>query len=280
METAFEYCANYVRDGDVNRFTAAGFAQSQSRRHLIALYAFNLEVAKTREIVSEPMLGEIRLQWWREAIGEIYNGRPRQHLVVEALAQVIGAHDLPRDLFDNLINARALDLEDSPFKTMADLDAYLMATSAGLMSLAMGVLAPESSSDAADLMAVEAGRAWALTGLICALPYRAAQGQSIIPEDLAAQAGLDPHALFAGRMHPGLRQSVDDLAARAEESYAPARKLAKEVPSKLWPAFLQIGLIPSYLKTCRADDFLQAPESPPLWRRQFRLLQCMIFGQL
>ena len=280
MTTAFEYCADQVRQGDEDRFTSAGFADPEPRKHLLSLYAFNLEVAKTRETVSEPMLGEIRLQWWREAIGEIYDGRPRQHQVVEALAQAINRSALPRDLFDKLIDARALDLEDSPFKTMSDLDGYLADTSAGLVSLSILLLGTKVDLDLMAQMAAQAGRAWALTGLVRALPFRAAQGQSIIPEDLAAKTGLDPHALFAGRMHSGLRQCLDELAEHAAESYELSRNLAKQMPSNLWPAFLHIGLIPSYLKTCRADDFLQVLSTPPLWQRQARLLTCMLFGRL
>ena len=95
-EEADAYCWNEVRRGDADRFLSALFAPAAQRANLMALYAFNLEVARTREMVHEPMLGEIRLQWWQEAIAEIYAGRSRQHPVCLALADAIVGASLPQ----------------------------------------------------------------------------------------------------------------------------------------------------------------------------------------
>ncbi len=75
-------CARLLRRYDYDRFLTGLFAPAGRREALYAVYAFNLEIARTREAVSEPMLGQIRLQWWREAIEEIYAGRVRRHEVV------------------------------------------------------------------------------------------------------------------------------------------------------------------------------------------------------
>ena len=109
-EAALSYCALEVRRHDPERFLTCLFAPAERREALFALYAFNQEVAKTRAIVSEPLLGEIRLTWWREAIAQIYEGTPLQHAVVRALAEAVRAHDLPRAPFDRLIEARGQDL--------------------------------------------------------------------------------------------------------------------------------------------------------------------------
>ena len=95
------YCGNIVRQQDSDRFLLSLFAPAKHRAALWTLYAFNHEIAKTREIVSDTTIGLIRLQWWRDAIKEIYEGsKPRQHEVVTPLADVIKQYDLPRDLFD------------------------------------------------------------------------------------------------------------------------------------------------------------------------------------
>lgn len=280
METSFEYCAGLVREGDEDRFASANFAAADLRPSLLALYAFNLEVSKTRDSVSEPMLGEIRLQWWREAIAEIYETEPRKHLVVEALKLAVQRCDLPRAPFDTLIDARTNDLESEPFDTMASLDAYVSQTSTELMSQAWAILDPEKKTAVPEMLRHHAGQAWALTGLIRSLPYRAAQGQCIIPNDLIVKHQVDVSALFAGQMHLALRQCLDELLEMSDAAYRSCRDAAREVPSSLWPAFLHVGLVPKYLQDCRRDDFFEVATSIPLWRRQWRLLRCMTFGRL
>lgn len=281
MTSSFEYCAGLVKEADEDRFASASFSVAERRNFLLALYAFNVEISKTRESVSEPMLGEIRLQWWREAIAEIYDGTPRQHLVVEALHQTVHACGLPRATFDALIDARGLDLQDIPFETLGALDSYMEATSTGLHALAITILDGAAGDiEARDMLARSAGRAWALVGLVRALPYRAAQGQCIIPNALIKKHDVDLNALFAGQMHAALRQSMDELLELAEEAYQICRDTAKELPSSLWPAVLHIGLLPQYLRDGRRHDFLATPSSIALWRRQLRLLQCMTFGRL
>ena len=83
------YTAKQVKANDYDRFLVTLFAPATSREDLFALYAFNHEVAKIREAVSEPMLGEIRLQWWRESIDGIYQGNPRNHEVVFPLYSAV-----------------------------------------------------------------------------------------------------------------------------------------------------------------------------------------------
>ena len=104
--------AALVRRHDLDRFRFALFAPARHREAVFTLFAFNHEVAKTRESVSETMIGAIRLQWWRDSIEGIYAGTPRQHEVIGPLAACIAAYGLPRAPFEALINARERDLED------------------------------------------------------------------------------------------------------------------------------------------------------------------------
>src|SRR5215471_2113760 len=97
------YCLDQVRRFDRDRYLTALFAAPAARGDLMALYAFNLEVAKTRETVREPMMGLVRLQWWRDCIAEIYAGGARRHQVVQPLADTIRRHGLDRALFDKLV---------------------------------------------------------------------------------------------------------------------------------------------------------------------------------
>src|SRR5512132_1000725 len=123
MSSDFAFCADLVRRNDYDRFLSALFAPEPFRGRLFALYAFNYEVAKTADTVSQPLLGQIRLQWWREALDEIYAGRNRRHEVVGALGQTIKDANLPRAPFDALLEARELDLDTMPLTNMGEMEA-------------------------------------------------------------------------------------------------------------------------------------------------------------
>src|SRR3954469_1186159 len=154
-----------VRRHDRDRYQTALFAPSDRREALFALYAFNYEVARVRETVTTPMLGQIRLQWWREVIAAAYAGAPaRRHEVVTPLVTAITAFGLTRSHLDRIIDARERDLYDTPPADIAALIDYAEGTSSALIYLALEALG------AADPVAVEAARevgiAYALAGLL------------------------------------------------------------------------------------------------------------------
>ena len=144
-------CEETVRSADYDRYVAALFAPANLRPHLFALYAFNYEIAKTAETVSQPIAGQIRLQWWRDAMGELCAGKTRDHPVVRALGEAMREHDLPQVLFDGMIDAREMDLEEMPFPDMANLEAYADATSGNVMRLAARILGAGDRLDPARL---------------------------------------------------------------------------------------------------------------------------------
>src|SRR5579864_3974017 len=97
--------AALVRRHDRDRYQTALFAPADRREALFALYAFNYEIARVREIVTQPMLGQIRLQWWREIVAAAYeDGPPRPHEVAGPLAAVIGDVMPTRVHFDRMID--------------------------------------------------------------------------------------------------------------------------------------------------------------------------------
>ena len=151
-----------VRRSDPDRWLAARFiVDVQARADVIALYALNDELSRIHETVREPLMGEIRLAWWREALDEIFaGGAVRRHRVVEALAEAVRRRGLARAPFDAMIEARYADLEAQPFGDDAALEAYIDGTAGALMALAIAVLA-----QADGLIARSAARAWALAGL-------------------------------------------------------------------------------------------------------------------
>ena len=185
--TGLTACGEITRANDPDRYLCALFAPPQEREALFAILAFNHEVAKTREVVSETMLGQIRLQWWREAIDEILAGKPRQHEVVLSLAEAFEAFNLERGAFDAILDAREADLEDAPFQTNDDLISYARGTAGALSRITLRI---QGVSDASTVMAGEAvATAWALTGLLRSTPFLARYKRLMLPRDLLGAHG-------------------------------------------------------------------------------------------
>ncbi len=268
--TELSYCGAQLRRHDNDRYLTCLFAPADRREHLFALYAFNLEIAKTAEVVSEAMLGEIRLQWWRESIEAIYTGTPRKHEVVTPLAAAIAAAPLPRAAFERLIEARSLDLAEEPPASLEDLEAYAEASSGELVGLALAVLGVEG--EAARAAGRYLGIAWALTGLARAVPFHARQHRCYLPADLIAAKSARLDELYALRPSAALAAVVREIALSAGRHLAEARARRREVPKAALPALLPAVLADRHLaalRRCGHDPFdprLQSPAPGRIWR--------------
>lgn len=264
------YCADQVRRHDHDRYLTCLFAPAARREHLFALYAFNLEVAKTAEVVSEPMLGQIRLQWWRDAIAGIYAGQAAHHEVSEPLAHAVQQASLTRGHFDRLIDAREYDLDPEPPESLAGLEDYAEATSSALVLLALEVLG--ARGDAVETAGRHGGLAWALTGLIRAVPFHARQKRLYLPQDVVAQAGLKVGDVFELRSSAALCGIAERLAARAREHVRTARAARRDVPKEARSALLLVSLAARELEVLHRwgyDPFhprVQARRPGSAWR--------------
>lgn len=272
------YCADQVRRLDPDRYLCALFAPAERREALFALYAFNAEIARVRESVSQPMLGLIRLQWWRDAIAGIYDGAPPRHEVVAALAEAV-AGGLARVAFDRLIDARERDLDDAPPETLAALEEYADGTSAALIELALEALG------VADASARRAGRhvgiAWALSGHLRAVAYHARARRLYLPADLMAARGVGADDVFAMRRAGGLDAVVAQVAEAAGNHLRAARALRGEVPRGALSALLPASLADSDLRRLRRAryDVFDSRLAAPGVGRKLRLAARAAFGR-
>jgi phytoene synthase len=243
-----------LRHHDRDRYQTALFAPAERRDALFALYAFNYEIARIRESVREPMLGLIRLQWWRDALDEIYAGKPpRRHEVVTPLAHAIAAHSLSKIHFITLLDARAQDMEELPPESLSALEDYAAATSGSLILLALEVLG------ARDATAAEAGRAagiaYALAGLLVAAPFHAQRRRVYLPAALTAQHSVDlERSLFALKSSSGLAAAAREIADRARRHLDTARRQRGAVPRAAMPALLHAVLAERRLQRLDAVD--------------------------
>ncbi|MDH3474653.1 MAG: squalene/phytoene synthase family protein [Rhodospirillales bacterium] len=256
------YCAQQLRRHDPDRYLTGLFAPAARREDLFALYAFNLELAKTAEVVSEPMLGQIRLQWWRESLDRTYQGGPRQHEMIPPLAEAVERHGLTRGHFERLIEGRAFDLEPDPPENIARLTAYAEDSSSSLVLLALEVLGV--SEAAAREAGRQVGIAWALVGVLRAVPFHARQQRLYLPQDRLEDAGVDLGYVYALKGSPELSRVVGEVAAVAKEHLSAARALRPQVPRRALPALLPGRLASRYLAQLERaghDPFHQAVQS-------------------
>jgi NADH dehydrogenase [ubiquinone] 1 alpha subcomplex assembly factor 6 len=243
--TPIAYCEAQVRRLDPDRYFCVMTAPPERRADLFALYAFNQEIAATREQVSERMLGQIRLQWWREAIDGIYAGTPRRHQVVQPLAAAIARNRLDRALFDRMIDTREADLDDGPPVDLEALERYAEGSGSTLAALALQALGVAGPACGPAARAV--GIAWALTGLLRAVPHHARAKRVFLPGDLLAGEQVRLGDLFELRSGPGLRSVARQIADAAREQIASARVWRRELPRSAMPVLLQARMAELYL---------------------------------
>jgi 15-cis-phytoene synthase len=270
MQDAFAHCAALVRAADRDRFLATLFAPAEHRGALHALYAFNIEVARVREAVREPLAGEIRLQWWSDAIAGKAAGDATANPVAAALLAAMTHYRLPSELLTGLIGARRFDLYDDPMRTLADFNDYARATSSAVIALSARILAPHMP----DLggLAHHAGLAHAIAGLLQAFPAHAARGQLFLPFELLERHGVREQDLTAKPATPQLRAAFAELRRQARAHLAQAGRLAGGVPDTGLPALLPVALVGPLLDRMERagyDPFV--PVEMPPWRRQWRL---------
>jgi phytoene synthase len=246
MAAALSPLAAEVRRYDRDRFVTALFAPADKRESLYALYAFNAEVARIRELVTEPLLGEMRLQWWRDALATIYAGNDLAHPVAIGLAAAIRAHGLSRDRFERIVDARAADLVNGPPDSLATLIAYAHGTAAPLAALALEILG--ASGETAERAARPAGTGWALVGLLRAVPFHASAGRLFLPSDLLAEHGVAAEHVLAGKASANLARVAETLAGWAHRHLAHARAERFGLPRSARSALLTTTLAEIYLR--------------------------------
>ncbi len=262
--TGLSYSGNQVRRHDHDRYLTTLFVPAADREAVLALFAFNLEIARVRESVSEPMLGQIRLQWWRDAINEIYAGTERQHPVVQHLAIAIRGHGLTREKLDELVDTREFDLTDGPPATLPELEDYAAGSSGALLELVQEVLGQHGRASPITA-ARHIGIAWSLVGLIRAFPYHARTKRLFLPAGLLDSAGIDRRQLFERATAPGLSQVVEQLVVAAEKHLTGARALRPEIPTNARAGLLLATLATTYIRAIRRASYepSELPQNVP-----------------
>lgn len=238
---------------DPDRYRAAMLGDKTAKDRLVLIYGFHSELAKIPELVSETMIGEIRYQWWRDAVDEIYSGKTvRKHEITTPLAALIHETNLPRFWIDRLIDGRARDLDSAPFKTIEAAADYARMTSGTLAQISCFILDKDFDSDAALL----AGQAWGLTGLARAYRY----------------------------YHSGMLSQLDyaALLKAARDAHSEAKAALGTIPADVIPALAYMSTIPTFLKKLSRGNFDPKTETvnyaPPF--KHLRIILSALRGRI
>jgi phytoene synthase len=234
-----------ARAGDPDRALSALFAPRDARADLFALYAFNVELARVAEQVSEPDLGAIKLQWWREAIDKAASGVATGQPVADAFGEMIRRRALAPEPIAALIDARTFDIAPRIMPDRASLEAYLRDTAGTLFALSASILGVQDR--AVELAAHAAGLAYGLTGLMRALPIHAASGRLYLPADALRRHGTSPEQVLAGKTSLGLAEALAEFRAMAREALGEAERHVGKLDAPARTAFLSLSLVDPYL---------------------------------
>lgn len=244
MSIPYEPLRDFVRQADRDRYISTLFAPADTRKDLLALYAFNAELARIREVTTEAALGEIRLKWWSDAISSGATGHP----VADAVNATIAKRSLPSAAFLNMVEARRFDLYNDPMPSRNYLEGYCGETAGALIQLASLVLDPKAAVNQGDT-AAHGGCAQAITGILALLPIHKSRGQNYFPADLMSAAGLKYEDAGDPPSPEAEARAIRAMAALAREHLSAFKEKAARLPPSLLPAYLPVSFVGPWLST-------------------------------
>lgn len=268
--TAFDLCVQDMRDRDPDRYACALFAGDKHLAAMIGLLSFHHELAHSRDDVSEAMIGDIRLQWWRDALDGIFAGTPRKHPTAELLAEVAESQVLDRRLLDSMIDGRAECHNPDGIQTWQDLEDWIYKTSGRLAETMLSVMGVTDANSHAAMRHVVVG--YGLTGMARAVAAMGRQGNVVLPRQEMKALGLAPEAIMRGKEEENLPVLIYDMLDIANGHLAEARKLRSKIDPQAISVLLQARLADYYIvRTKKAGYSFENPVQIGALRRQLRL---------
>lgn len=245
---------------DPQRYLACLYVPERHRDDVAAIWAFDAEVARIPGLVSEPMPGEIRIQWWQDLLtrGKKDGSGP----LAEALLGAIEKHDLPVETFHTYLEARTFDLYNDPMPDTGSFEGYLGETVSVHLQNAALCLGAERTTLLADACG-HAGMALGIVKLIARLSIDRARRQVFIPMDMVRKQGLDEEGWLDDEISEDHLLVVEDLCQLCRYHATFAQSVVGELPRELKPVFLQLAVVEPSLKAIRkaAEDVFVSPVS-------------------
>ncbi len=251
-DSSAAFCAGEVRSHDFDRYATTLFADPARRRALLALYAFNNDIAHVRDHISQSLPGEIRLQWWIDTLNGSGHGGVEGHPIAAELLKAIEIFKLPLHDLLHMIEGYRFDLYDDPMPTADALEVYLAETTSPLFSLSARIC---GAMPVPDELIRHAGLAQGIVRMIGLLPRHAARRQLYLPQQLLEMNAVSTEDVFAGKATPQLRTVLTYLAREARGHLASALGSVSALPAETRPAFLPLVLLDRKLRNTEREDF-------------------------
>lgn len=260
--------AETLKRTDMDRYLASLVLGERERHAVQAVWAFGAEIASIPARVTEPGPGEIRLQWWHDALTGEEHGAVRQNPLAAALLDAIAAYDLPTGPLVRLIEARRFDLYQDPMPDQETFEGYAGETASILYALAATILAKGALVNSADA-AGHMGVAHALIGHLRAFGYNAARARIFLPKSILDANGVTEAALFAGQSNSALAAASVQFRDLARAHLLQAADAFATLPAPVRPAFAQFPILAHQLDALDrfAETPLQTPPDWPDWRK-------------
>ena len=269
-------CENLLQNNDPDRWLACRFIPASPRSAVMALYAFNVDIARIRQVVSEPLAGEMRLQYWRDVLEQ--PGQDHANPLASALWAVLNRYHLPVAPLLALIDARVDDLYDSPPADVTALELYCGETCSVLFRYATLILADGDETGPASLSGT-AGVAYALTGLLRSSGWLASQGRIVIPQESLEAKGLTADEIRSGIKAKESLEIIRDLSGLALQRLRETGEGFSAVPAPVRPAFAPLALVAPWLDRMKeVNPLLVSPSDVPHWQKPFRFWRAAVWG--
>lgn len=253
-----------IRVHDRDRYLATLFAPADRRDALFAIYAFDHEIAKVRHLVSEPLVGFIRLQWWRDALSGIESGHVLAHPVVQALDRAYRDLGLDVDLLETAIQAREQELEEAPPDDIAAFEQHLVRSNGGIVRASVILL---GNGDPKVLAAADhLGQCLGLLESLRFLDRDRGDRRLWLPSSLLKEHGLCIDDQLADQDQPKIERLRETLTDCARGHLTEARKAHSIISRQQLPAFFPGTLAERRLLDIKRSD--QDPFAPIrlIWR--------------
>ena len=273
-------CLQALQETDRDRYLASLLTPADRRSAIVALYAYNAELARVRDVVREPLPGEVRLQYWRDLLEGSAHNETAANPVAAELLHAVQAWRLPVAPLVAMADARIFDLYDDPMETTAMFEGYAGETAAALIQLAALVLDTEAAQGMAEISG-HAGVALAVAGAILLMPIHRARGQVYLPTQILASVGLDRETFLAPTGDDRMGAAIQAFAGFGLDHLRKART-AGRIPKSLLSAFLPVTLAEPVLKRAMSmgAGCLSSDIRPPQWRRQLAMMRLLLTGRL
>ena len=273
-------CLAALRESDRDRYLASLLAPADRRSAIVALYAYNTELARIRDLVREPLPGEVRLQYWRDLLEGSAHGETAANPVAAELLRAVRERGLPVAPLIAMADARVFDLYDDPMETAAMFEGYAGETTAALIQLTCLALDAKAAEVVFDIVG-HAGVALAVAGALLLLPIHRARGQVYVPLQILSAAGMDRDSFLKDGDPTRLKVVIEAFAGYGLDHLRQARA-AGAIPKSLLPAFLPVSLASGVLTRAARDGAaaLAGGVRAPQWRRQLAMVRLLLTGKL